>query len=108
MTFLRPWQASPPKHKMATKHIHEQECIPVGCVPSALNRRGVSLTATPLDRDSPPVDRQTSVKIFPCSKLRLRTVIMDDVRDKPSYSNSNADTAISLTATYRIMYSRVL
>ena len=37
----------PTKHKMATKHIHEQECIPVGCVPPALNRRGVSLTETP-------------------------------------------------------------
>ena len=77
-----------------TKASCEQECIPVGCVPPAFYRRGVSLTETPtpppgqrpptlgqrpprqraphpwtktppLDRDSPLVDRQTPVKTLP-------------------------------------------
>ena len=32
----------------------KQECIPVGCVPSARYRTGVSLTTTPPDRDPSP------------------------------------------------------
>ena len=70
-----------------------QECIRVGCVPSALYRTGYGLYSgvsvqrvsvrrslsrgsLSLSRRPPhPVDRQMPVKILPCPTLRLRAVI---------------------------------
>ena len=72
-----------------------QGCIPVGCVPTALYRKEGRVSVwgclcqgetpgqrppagqrTPWTEIPPLVDRQMAVKILPCSKLRLRAVIM--------------------------------
>ena len=57
-------------NRVSLKKTFKQECIPVGCVPPAHYRgggsfvRGVSLTETPLDRDSldrDPPGQETSL-----------------------------------------------
>ena len=61
-----------------SKQRYQQECIPVGCVPPALYRTGGgSLSARGLYQGDPlpPVDRQTTVKILPWTKLRLWAVM---------------------------------
>ena len=86
----------------------EQECIPVGCVPSvlyrtgggSLSRRGVSV------REIPPCgqnDWHTPVKILPCPKLRLRAV---KTKDKLVSQNSESFSLLGfLLKTVHILLS---
>ena len=53
----------------------KQECIPVGCVPPALYRTGVSVWGVSLDRDPPgqriPLDRDPLWSETPCGQRPL-------------------------------------
>ena len=57
--FSRPYLSLIDSNFQQNNWIRKQECIPVGCVPPAHYRTGVSLTETPLDRD-PLLDRDLS------------------------------------------------
>ena len=53
----------------------QEGLCPEGLCPGGSLSRGSLSRGLCEDTPSPSVDRQTPVKILPCSKLRLRTVI---------------------------------
>ena len=88
-----------------------QECIPVGCVPPAHYR---TVQRTPLDRDppsqtspplieTPPVDKQTSVKTLPSQTINHQVGWLR-IMHKDTYWGKNCENVQSPVVVFLKMF----